>query len=37
MERTLEVSSQGRTNSTAIAPNMNSTPPSLFGTARRIA
>ena len=37
IERTGELSSQGSTNSTRIEPNISSTPPSLSGTARRIA
>jgi hypothetical protein len=36
-DRTGEVSSQGTTNSRAIEPNIISTPPSLEGTARRMA
>ena len=36
-ERTFELSSQGRKNRRMMAPNIASTPPSLLGTARRIA
>ena len=36
-ERTFEVSSHGRKNRMAIAPNIAITPPSFDGTARRIA
>ena len=37
VERTRDVSSQGRKARTAIAPNIAMTPPSLSGMARRIA
>ena len=36
-ERTGEVSSQGSTNSSAMEPNMQATPPSFDGTDRRMA
>jgi len=37
MERTGELSSQGRAKRITSAPPISSTPPSLFGTARRMA
>ena len=37
IDRTFEVSSQGSTNKTTIAPNISTIPRSLSGTARNIA